>query len=126
MSRLEMDFAYEELNETREYAESLKNQVADAYDERNHVALLTALVINDMEEASGHEHSCGWCHDPEGEPGFTRFISLFHGRYTFHVPDDMNLGRLPLMKFTWDGHTTEEKYNRIRKLAEVQARHNND
>jgi hypothetical protein len=102
---------------------SLRNQVNTAYDERNHIALLTALVVNDTCERAGVDHLCGWYNDPNGEEGFKRVISINRGRYTFHVPDSFNLGRLPITKPDWDGHSTQEKYKRMQEFA---ARHTND
>lgn len=45
--------------------------------------------------------------------GWSRVVSLFEGRLTFHVPDDFDLGDLPEVKPNWDGHSTEEKWWRV-------------
>jgi len=57
---------------------------------------------------------CGWYNHTIGE-GWSRAISLFDGRMTFHVPDDFDLGNLPQIEPNWDGHTTEDKWLRSMK-----------
>lgn len=91
----------------------LKNAVNGAYGERNIMVLVTALVINDNCKKQGVDPTCGWYNDSEGEEGFKRIISLNNGKYTFHIPDDFNVGRLPITRPNWDGHTTAEKYRRL-------------
>lgn len=48
--------------------------------------------------------------------GWLRVLSLEGGKITFHIPDGFDVGNLPEVEVTWDGHTTEEKWQRI--LAE--------
>ncbi|AGR46961.1 hypothetical protein SHANETTE_61 [Bacillus phage Shanette] len=55
---------------------------------------------------------CGWYNHTIGE-GWSRAISLFDGRMTFHVPDDFDLGNLPQIEPNWDGHSTEDKWLRV-------------
>lgn len=47
--------------------------------------------------------------------GWLRVLSLEGGRITFHIPDDFNTGDLLEIAPNWDGHTTEEKWQRILK-----------
>jgi len=62
----------------------------------------------------------GWYyHGGEGFEGWSRVISLFDGSATFHVPDDFDLGNLQQIEPNWDGHTTEEKWERVMKLCGV-------
>jgi hypothetical protein len=90
-------------------AEEAKN---GAYWERNMLALMLANVLNEW--AIGQETICGWYkHEGEGFDGWSRVISLYNGRYTFHVPDDFDLGSiLPEIAPNWDGHTTDQKWIR--------------
>lgn len=52
--------------------------------------------------------------------GWLRVLSLEGGRITFHIPDDFNVGNLPELQDNWDGHTTEEKWQRILKERGVE------
>lgn len=87
-------------------------QLDSAYDERNNVVLFLAAYANRVQK-----DSCGYYVDTKGEEGFTRVISLLNGKYTFHVPDSMDLGSLPLIAPNWNGHTTAEKYDRMRRFS---------
>lgn len=49
--------------------------------------------------------------------GWRRVLTLDGGAITFHIPDDFDVGDLEEMDRNWDGHTTEEKWRRIAKLA---------
>ena len=56
----------------------------------------------------------GWYNDTENNwDGWHRVLSLDGGKMCFHIPDDFEVGNLPEIKPTWDGHTTEEKWNRV-------------
>jgi hypothetical protein len=71
--------------------------------------------------------------DPDGMPingvymaesrprfaGWRRVLSLGSGTITFHIPDDFDVGDLPLIKPNWDGHTTEQKWQRILKARSI-------
>jgi hypothetical protein len=65
----------------------------------------------------------------DAEPGFTYCLSLLlpSGQGTWHIADeDLDLFRhvpqfpytFPPREFVWDGHTTDEKYYRIRRYIE--------
>jgi hypothetical protein len=46
-------------------------------------------------------------------PGWRRVLSLDGGKITFHIPDDFDVGTLPMIEPNWDGHTTQEKWQRV-------------
>lgn len=106
----------------------LEDTVNEVYGERNYVALLTALVMNDQSTAKQERDlPCGWYNDTQGGvPGFSRVISIAHGKYMFHVPDSMPLGRLPIIKPSKDNPSSEEVYRRIKDYAACQERHANN
>lgn len=71
-----------------------------AYWERNMLAL---------------RYAQGWYNDVQNNyPGWKRVLSLDQGRITFHIPDDFDVGDLPEIEPNWDGHTTEQKWQRIK------------
>lgn len=45
--------------------------------------------------------------------GWQRVLSLDGGGITFHIPDDFDVGTLPEIPKSWDGHTTHEKWANI-------------
>jgi hypothetical protein len=52
----------------------------------------------------------------ETEPrfaGWRRVLSLQSGSITFHIPDDFDVGTLAEIERDWDGHTTEQKWERM-------------
>ena len=56
----------------------------------------------------------GWYFDVENNwEGWKRVLSLDAGKMTFHIPDDFKIGDLRQIEPNWDGHTTEEKWQRI-------------
>lgn len=107
-----------------------------AYWERNMLALMYAALANGVavkhhaEQVVEHGPPCGWYRHPReaDDPlddverywederfdfyGWSRVISLEYGRFTFHVPDDFDLGNLPQIFPNWDGHSTDEKWIR--------------
>lgn len=78
-----------------------------AYWERNMLALHIAA-----------QSGAGWYRHDE-YPGWGRVISLGNGSLTFHVPDDFDILGLPEIENNWDGHTTEQKWEEIKKSAEL-------
>lgn len=91
-------------------AEDTKNL---AYWERNMLALLIARLNPDK---------CGW-YRHEGEDAFEgwgRIISLFDGSVTFHIPDDFDIGDLKEIEPNWNGHTTKEKWDLIKRSCGIQ------
>jgi hypothetical protein len=94
---------------------ALRNGLTHAYTERaNLTALLAAL------------YPSGWNHADTDHPGwFILYIQLPTGQATWHIsPDDWwifaNVPHNP--DLTWDGHTTEQKYQRIRDLiAQIES-----
>lgn len=60
------------------------------------------------------KYADGWYEDLQNNyPGWLRVLSLDGGKITFHIPDDFNVGDLPKIDPNWDGHTTNEKWQRI-------------
>ena len=51
--------------------------------------------------------------------GWRRILSIGRGQFTFHIPDDFDVGTLPQIEPNWDGHTTEEKWQRMLKDLNV-------
>jgi hypothetical protein len=43
-------------------------------------------------------------------------INTSEGQLTFHVPPDFDTMGLPEIQPCWDGHTTEEKWERIKQI----------
>lgn len=101
-----------------------------AYWERNMMVMWFAVYSNKSLEAfnlyrgaiTGKELReptllSGWFeHQGEGFEGWSRVISLFGGKATFHVPDSFPISdKLPKIEPNWDGHTTEEKWNHVKE-----------
>lgn len=108
---------------------SPEEEASLAYWERNMLAVKFGVYANlvweannDLRRVEGLEPDsrpapCGWYrHQGEGFEGWSRVISLFDGKITFHVPDDFDIGtKLPEIEPNWDGHTTVEKWKRVMK-----------
>jgi hypothetical protein len=76
-----------------------------AYQERN----LLALYYAD-----------GWYYDTENNwEGWKRVLSLEGGKITFHIPDTFPVGNLLCIENNWDGHTTQEKWQRVLDKREI-------
>lgn len=64
--------------------------------------------------------------DPSAPEWAVVLVSLPTGQATWHIsPDDMDLFahvRTDPVE-AWDGHTTEQKYERLRKATELRSRH---
>lgn len=93
-----------------------------AYWERNMMALKYANRVNTilkaffsaMKAPMPKECLCGWYYDTDNNwEGWKRIISLDGGEITFHIPDNFNIGALPMIEPNWDGHTTKEKWRKI-------------
>ena len=103
---------------------SQKEQKDGAYFERNMLALLLAKESN-REYNTGNPHYkspvSGWYIHGEWE-GWARVISLYNGKYTFHVPDDFDMGDLPQIEPNWDGHSTKEKWERVADKCKIKIK----
>ena len=97
---------------------SYEEQAEGAYWERNMLALFLAQQSNALCEEVGAEIDCGYFYHNEWE-GWSRVISLHDGDFTFHVPDNFDLGNLPKIEPNWNGHTTEEKWNKIMDICGI-------
>lgn len=96
---------------------SEKEMREGAYWERNMLALLIAVQENDeMSEVGIEDLPHGWYYHGEWE-GWSRVISLYDGKYTFHVPDDFDMGVLQQIEPNWDGHSTGEKWESIMQIC---------
>jgi len=59
----------------------------------------------------------GWYYDTDNNwDGWKRVLSLDDGKMCFHIPDDFEVGCLIEIEANWDGHTTIEKWNRVRRM----------
>lgn len=93
----------------------LREQKDGAYSERNKLVALLARIAPWMGWASGRGHH------PEEDQSWERdwrtivFIDLPTGQAAWHFHDSEQriLGWLPRYLKPWDGHTTEEKYERV-------------
>lgn len=92
-----------------------------AYWERNMLALFIGILSNDSVSNDPRRIDCGWYWG--GIENYGRVISLFNGEMTFHVPDGFDLGRLQEIEPNWDGHTTEEKWERVMKICGCNTEH---
>lgn len=92
--------------------EQLAEQLRAVYRERAQlVAYVAALHPSVMAE------------DPD-EPGWlVCYIETRSGQWSWHIaPEDLDLfAHVPHGQATWDGHTTEEKYRRIRQHTQTVA-----
>lgn len=89
------------IKNSRTWNNQLSSKQAEglAYYERNMIALRFAD---------------GWYFDVANNwEGWKRVLSLDAGKMTFHIPDDFKIGDLRQIEQNWDGHTTEEKWQRI-------------
>lgn len=90
-------------------------KAARAYAERNKVVAALASVFPAYRYRN-----------PEDEPGwFVVGIDLPTGQATWHFRDDELplVEHLPETEVSWDGHTTAEKYERLRDLPMLCAAH---
>lgn len=118
------------------YKEGMTSEQAKdvAYAERNILALYLATFSNRtwndfvaLRKAEGSYNSkldapppSGYYIDESCE-GYSRVISIFDGKITFHVPDSFDLGNLQKIEPNWDGHTTEEKWKRVLEKCGVEV-----
>lgn len=78
-----------------------ENETADEdFYERN----MLALILAD-----------GWYIDPENK-WKVLVIYLPSGQLTFHVPPDFDTMKLRRIAPCWDGHTTAEKWERVKRF----------
>jgi hypothetical protein len=84
----------------------------DAYTERNRLVALLAWLYDG---AVGRTDIPGWAPEWHG----CVYIDLPTGQVSFHFHDrDAGLfAGLPPFNGVWDGHTTEEKWNRVARLG---------
>jgi len=83
-----------------------------AYAERNRLVSLLSKVFPSGKKKTAIE---GWSEDWHG----CVYIDLPTGQASWHYHDSQEalFDHLPLYQGTWDGHTTDEKYERIQAIA---------
>lgn len=104
------------LRKHREAAAQLMRDRDGAYSERNRcIAVLCRLALDQGFAAWRAQHE-------DGEPQWRNlvFVELPTGRASWHVHDSeiALFSFLPKGDNTWDGHSTPEKYQRLRRFAE--------
>jgi len=91
--------------------------VNPVYADRNRAACLAALLAHALGLRAGLRDA-----DPQ-EPGWSKcvFIELPTGQVSWHVPDEElpRFAALPVFEAEWDGHTNEEKTERIDTLLQT-------
>lgn len=92
--------------------EQLNNALNDAYRERAQLVALLAAI-----------YPSTWGIDPDWTDWHVVYVQLPTGQASWHIsPADRDLFAHVLGPAgDWDGHTTEEKYERIRALVEQLA-----
>ena len=120
-----------EVEALRAEAGTFRVRLDNVYEERNLVVLLLARLMSTMiPTALGQD--AWWEIDGAAEPGWgtTVFVEIAGKQMSWHLPDSPGtLGELAqevLERYRptdetdpptlWDGHTTEEKYERVREL----------
>jgi hypothetical protein len=88
-----------------------------AYLERNKLVALLSKVFPSGKKKTAIE---GWSEDWHG----CVYIDLPTGQASWHYHDSQAslFEHLPLYQGAWDGHTTDEKYERIQSFAAVAGR----
>ena len=91
---------------------ALEGQKDGAYLERNKLVALLSKVFPSGKKKTAIE---GWSEDWHG----CVYIDLPTGQASWHYHDSQSelFAHLPEYKGTWDGHTTDEKYERISQFA---------
>lgn len=116
----------EDLDECVQQIKQLRRERDGAYRERNQlVAALANLAKERMAGIDGAWWAAGIGRhvpdpDPRWDPAWMSvvFIDTPEGQLSWHVHDDdlpLFIG-LPIYQRTWDGHTTERKYERLGRL----------
>ena len=84
---------------------SLEEQKNGAYWERNMLALRFA-------DGWYYDHANDW-------EGWKRVLSLDGGAMNFHIPDDFPVGDLMEIEPSYDGHSTEEKWQGVLEMRGI-------
>jgi hypothetical protein len=104
-------------------AETIRKEIDDrllgVYRDRNLAVQLAAYFA----EQAGH--TVGWGVDeelPDGERWPVLFINLVDGprmvQLSWHIAADDKAVELPPYEYAWDGHTEDEKIERVRRFLE--------
>ena len=84
----------------------------DAYFDRNQAVLALAKLAMKL------GYKVGIKHDPNEPDWPVIMIDLPTGQVGWHLPRDEIVGKWPEYDGEWDGHSLEEKRDRIRKFLE--------
>lgn len=96
-----------------------KETAVIAYYERNMLALMMAEGwYNDYIQTGEIEPHTNEPYVKPRYAGWRRVLSLYGGAFTFHVPDDFDVMNLPQIRCNWDGHSTQEKWTRVKGVME--------
>lgn len=125
------DPAEVEIENVREREENQSSGEEDAYEDRNLAVLAYLKAVHDWVEEvtyTGHSHTdlseiwdnepeYGWKEDDDEDSNWVIvWIEDGHGQRAWHVPRELveDLNWLPKKHVEWDGHTREEKNDRLR------------
>lgn len=87
----------------------------DVYADRNLLAQLAAVLA----QMAGLQ--VGIAPDP-AEPGWpVVYINLPTGQVSWHIPSDELVSQLPSYQHSWDGHSSDEKQERVRRFLSAPA-----
>ena len=86
--------------------------IDEAYSDRNQAAMLAAKL------ATLWGFEVGWRTDPSEPDWPVLFIELPTGQVSWHIPKSETVKTDLLYKREWDGHTVEEKRERISRFIE--------
>ena len=102
-------------NVIRKVINTMTNQssgIDEAYSDRNQAAMLAAKL------ATLWGFEVGWRTDPSEPDWPVLFIELPTGQVSWHIPKSETVKTDLSYKREWDGHTVEEKRERIARFIE--------
>ena len=102
------------------HRDHLRARKDEAFTERNRVVALLARMARELGWRAGigtHEDKPGEAWDPEWRTIVCIDMPNRQASWHLHDRDAHLLEGLPRYEGTWDGHTTEEKYQRVAALA---------
>lgn len=109
----QIDGLYKDVDDLNEQLEDMRKRKDAAYLERNQLVALLSKVFPSVRSKTAIE---GWSDDWHQ----VVYISLPNGQASWHFHDSQQylFKHLPFIKdYSWDGHTTEEKYERVDGLS---------
>jgi hypothetical protein len=111
------DLAADSCHHCKETTMELEAQLTATYRERAHLAAFLTVLYPSVIVIDGDPSAPGWA---------LVYVDSPAGQLSWHLSgDDLDLfphvQRVASNEVTWDGHTTEEKYERIRSLTAALA-----